>query len=78
MGGANVDQRLRQLARRRRGDKENRSDAFCLSLVNMLNPQRSLSEVPKMSAANQVERAVMVRCPVFNDAHCYLAALLAG
>uniref|UniRef100_A0A8C4ZCA5 Protein rogdi homolog n=1 Tax=Gadus morhua TaxID=8049 RepID=A0A8C4ZCA5_GADMO len=25
----------------------------------MLNPQRSLSEVPKMSAANQVERAVM-------------------
>ncbi|KAJ3581187.1 hypothetical protein NHX12_016941, partial [Muraenolepis orangiensis] len=25
----------------------------------MLNPQRSLSELPKMSAANQAERAVM-------------------
>ncbi|KAK0150865.1 Protein rogdi [Merluccius polli] len=29
------------------------------SLLKMLNPQRSLSELPKMSAANQVERAVM-------------------
>lgn len=28
----------------------------------MINPQRSLSELPKMSAASQVERAVLVSC----------------
>ncbi|CAG00796.1 unnamed protein product [Tetraodon nigroviridis] len=28
----------------------------------MLNSQRSLSELPKMSAASQVERAVLVSC----------------
>ncbi|KAG7252186.1 hypothetical protein CRUP_005212, partial [Coryphaenoides rupestris] len=41
-------------------EKEKRRNAFGSdSSVNMLNPQRSVSELPKMSAANQVERAVM-------------------
>ena len=34
------------------------------SLDKMLNSQRSLSELPKMSAASQVERAVLVSCCV--------------